>query len=465
VLEHKGSGFAQAIGNTSSALCFVGEALGKNEAYMGTPFVGDAGVYLNRAFRRLGLVREQQRIGNVISCRPPNDWLVNSPWESMSIAHCFAHRRQLDGHKVYVTLGVTATRVILKELLNIDYSGKMDHWHGYVLGNEEQGYVVPTYHPAYLLRGNQNLFGTVLHDITRAMEVASYGYQEDQIQTIEDPSPAAFADYIQHVPDDPNSWMAVDLETVKKQHSDEDELLPSETDSPIRISFSFHPDQGVSVPWEPRYYPMIREALSMGCAKLFHNERYDVPILNYELFPIRGTILDSMWAWHFLQSDVPKSLGFVAPFYSKLPPWKHLSHDRPAYYSAMDSIQTMRIMLGIAKHLKEADQWEAYLRYSVLMDSQVLHPMERVGIGMSREKLKTLEANIDGQVKEIFKDLSVMYPKELIPHDGGWKRQPKETSPYFKDAFKVIVKEEVLVCTDCGEYDVGPKHKCKKEAS
>ena len=465
VLEHKGSGFARAVGPTSSALCFVGEALGHNEARMGTPFVGDAGVYLNRAFRRLGLDRESQRIGNVVSCQPPKDWLVNAPWETMAIAHCFAHRKKLAGHKVYVTLGVTATRVMLKELLGIDYAGKMNDWHGYVLGDEHRGFIVPTYHPAYLLRGNQNLFGTFLHDIKRAMEVGGYGYIPDVVDTIEDPSPAHFAHYVNQIPDDPDSWLAVDIETEKKQGVEEDELLPGGTDTPIRISYSFNPDQGVSIPWEPRYFPMIKEAHSRQCVKLFHNERYDMPIITREGFKPAGRILDSMWAWHFLQSAVPKGLGFVSPFYSKLPPWKHLSHARPAYYSAMDSIQCLRIMIGIAAHLQQSGQWESYLRYSPLLDEQVLHPMEEMGVLMSRKGLQYLEQHIEKEIAGITTTLGEMYPKELIPHDGGWKRQPKESSPYFADAFKVVVKEDVLVCTDCGEYDVGPKHKCQKEAS
>lgn len=463
-LYEKGSGFAQAVGNRASALCFVGEALGQTEARMGTPFVGDAGVYLNRAFRRLGIERPDVRIGNVVNCRPPYDQLINRSWTDPAIAQCFAHRRHLAGHRVYVTLGVTATRVMLRELLGIEYAGTIDNWHGYVLG-DERGYIVPTYHPAYLLRGNQNLFGTVLHDITRAMEVASFGYQEDQISTIEDPSPSTFAYYVNAIPDDPASWVAVDLETLTKQGADEDDLLPGIHDNPIRISFSFNPDQGVSVPWEPRYFPMIREALSRRCTKIFHNERYDYPILMAEGFEVAGPILDSMWAWHFLQSDVPKKLGFVAPFYSKLPPWKHLSKDRPAYYSAMDPIQSLRIMLKIAEQLQKDGQWEAFLKYSVSMDWTVLHPMEETGVLLDERKLRALERSIEAKQKGIAKELTGMFPKHLIPHEGGWKRQPKPDSPYFKDAYLAKVKEEVLVCTDCGVYDVGPKHKCKEEAS
>lgn len=464
VLEHKGSGFAHPVGPTNSLLCFVGEALGATEARKSEPFVGDAGVYLNRAFRRLGLEREDVRIGNVVSCQPPNDWLVGAPWEQTATAHCYAHRRRLlsNPHKVFVTLGVTATRVVLKELLNIDYAGKLDHWHGYVLGDEERGYVVPTYHPAFLLRGNQKLFGTFLFDLTRAMETASFGYKDDPVSTLWDPQPAEFAHFTTAIPND--CWLAVDIETVHSD-ADEDERQPFGTQVPIRISFSFNPDQGVSIPWEPRYHPMIRSALASPCTKIFHNERFDVPILQAQGMEIKGAILDSMWLWHFLQSDTPKSLGFVAPFYSRLPPWKHLSNELPAHYSAMDALQTYRIMVGIAKDLQKSGQWEHALKYSSKIDMEVLHPMTEIGIQMSRSMLKTLDSHMEGELLRVNQQLTAMYPEEIRPLGGGWKRQPKKDSPFYHGAFKKTVKEEVLVCTDCGEEDVGPKHKCKKEQS
>lgn len=469
-LYERGSGFAPAVGSRSSALCFVGEALGRTEAARSEPFVGEAGVYLNRAFRRLGLPREQQRIGNVIQCQPPNDWLRGASWEQAAIAHCNVHRvQQISGHKVYVTLGVTATETMLRELLGITYSGKLENWHGYVLGDEQRGFVIPTFHPAFLLRGNQNLFGTVLFDITRAMEVGSYGYQQDTVSTIEDPNPTVFADYVRQIPDDPGSWLAVDIETPGKIGANEDDLVASAIglalSKIIRIAFAFHPDQGCSVPCEPRYYPMIREALAKQCAKIFHNERYDAPILESENFPISGVILDSMWAWHMLQSDVKKGLGFIAPFYSKLPPWKHLSSDRPAYYNCMDVIQDLRIMLAIARDLQKENRWETFLRYSVQMDRDVLHPMEGVGIHMDKERLRSLEKDIETSMRQIIEELGAIYPDEIKPREGRWKKKPLKDSPYHEIAYPLLVDEEVIVCTECKAVDVGPKHKCKKEGS
>lgn len=465
-LHHRGSGWAPAVGSTDSLLCFVGEALGWTEAQRGEPFVGDAGVYLNRGFMRLGITRENVRIGNVVNCQPPGDWLVNAPWEDAAIAQCYAHRRQQIYHKrykVYVTLGVTATRTVLRERLGIEYRGKLEDWHGYVLGDDASGYVVPTFHPAFLLRGQQKHFGSFLFDVSRAQETAHSGYHHDKVQCVEDPSPALFAQFVQSIPDDPDYWMACDIETPTKG-TDEGDLAPGFSTSRItRISFATSPDQGWSIPFEPRYYDLVRAALQKRCAKIFHNHGYDVPILEANGFPCAGVILDSMWAWHMLQSDTKKGLGFVAPFYSNLPPWKHMNDTNPAYYSAMDSIQCLRIMLGVKKHLVRYGQWESYMTYATKVDSFALQPMTKVGVGMSREGLRTLEKSITERLQALKAEMTSMFPPHLIPPDGGWKRQPPKSSPFYHAAYLTKVDQKVLCCEDCGEEDVTPKHKCKEE--
>jgi uracil-DNA glycosylase family 4 len=114
--------------------------------------------------------REQITVGNVVSCRPPDNRLFNTSWEHSAIAHCRVHREKLyqPEYTTYLTLGVTATRVVLKELIGIDYSGKLENWHGYVISKDGHNppYVIPTFHPSYLLQGQARLTGVFLRDIS-----------------------------------------------------------------------------------------------------------------------------------------------------------------------------------------------------------------------------------------------------------------------------------------------------------
>ncbi len=453
-LEKTGRGFVPSIGPAGALIALVGEAPGMTEASRSEPFVGAAGVYLNRALAMLGANRADYRIGNCCHCQPPKDWLVGAPYEMDAINHCQTNRF-LNIHayepKVYVTMGVVATRTILKEVLKQDYLGKIEHWQGYVLGDGP--YVVPTFHPAHLLRGKQSLLGTFCFAHKRAMEVASFGFTRDQVSVVVDPEPDWFAAWASNL--SPEAWLAVDIETPIKGEDEDDIEEPVGTIT--RINFSFHPDQGITVPWDPRYFPTIRALLSSPAVKVFWNERFDIPILKRNGFSISGLIMDGMWAWHLLQSAVPKGLGFVAPYYSNLPPWKHMSGDNPGYYAGMDALQTLRCMFGISKDLHKSGQWETFLRHIVKFDASVLHPMEEVGIKLAPLELEALHENLSKQTTDLLTKIRACVPQNQLPLAGGWK-----TSNANSDSFPVTVRKVVPCCTDCGEVDVTMKHKCRK---
>lgn len=411
------------------------------------------------------MTREQVRVGNVISCRPPGNELVGTRWEHGAIAHCKVHRAKLDGAKVYVTLGVTATRTMLKEQIGVDYGGKLENWRGYintldVLDPSHAPYIVPTYHPSHLIQGQQKLTGVFLHDIRRAMEVASFGFTRKPVSLVCDPPPEWFANWVTEIPDD--CWMAVDIETSMKIGMGEDDLQVPMGEI-TRVNFSVHPDEGLTVPWDGRYLASIQQALSSPCSKVFWNENFDVPILRDRAkMEVRGQILDGMWAWHILQSDIPKGLGFVAPFYSDLPPWKHMNDSNPALYGAMDGVQQLRLMFGIARDLQKSGQWETYLTNVVKLDALVLHPAEKVGILLDSDGLVAFQSRLKQHASRVFDQIQAAIPEEVKPlvPKGGWKRQPKGYPPEL--VIEREVEVETLVCTDCGMERVQASHRCSE---
>jgi uracil-DNA glycosylase family 4 len=432
------------------------------------PFVGAAGRKLNACISRLGMDRDQVRVANVISCRPPNNELVGCSYEHGAIAHCRVHRdKWINAPKVFVTLGVTATRTMLKELLDIDYGGKLENWRGYINTHpyaediEPYPMVVPTYHPSHLIQGQQRLTGVMLHDIRRAMEVASFGFTRQPVSLVCDPPPEWFKVWVNAIPDD--CWLAVDIETSMKMGTGEDDL-----EVPVgeitRINFSCHPDEGITVPWDGRYLASIQQALSSPCSKVFWNENYDVPILRERAkMEVSGQILDGMWAWHMLQSDLPKGLGFVAPFYSDLPPWKHMSGSSPALYGAMDGVQQLRLMFGIAKDLKKSGQWEAFLTNVVKLDRLVLHPSEKVGVLLDSNRMIEFQARLKQHEARVFDKIQLLLPDEVKPlvPKAGWKKPPKGYAP------ELVVTREIEVdsflCDTCGEEGVQSDHTCGPE--
>ena len=133
------------VGNPRADVMFIGEGPGFHEDRQGEPFVGAAGQLLNRMLAEIELRREDVYIANVIKCRPPGnrDPLPDeveacTPWLMEQVA--------LIQPAIVVTLGNFATRFVLNKPTSISrVRGQRFPWHGRT--------VIPTYHPAAILRG------------------------------------------------------------------------------------------------------------------------------------------------------------------------------------------------------------------------------------------------------------------------------------------------------------------------
>lgn len=135
-------------GSPLARLVFVGEGPGEQEDLQGRPFVGPAGQLLDRMIAALGLSREEVYICNVVKCRPPQ----NRDPEPDEIATCSPFlRRQLDLLKpqVVVALGKFASQTLLHSEAPI--SRLRGHFHPF-RGETWEAKLMPTFHPAYLLR-------------------------------------------------------------------------------------------------------------------------------------------------------------------------------------------------------------------------------------------------------------------------------------------------------------------------
>lgn len=132
------------VGPEPAALMFVGEAPGADEDRLGDPFVGKAGELLDKMIEAMGWSRGDVYIANVLKCRPPN----NRNPEPDEVAAC---RPFLDAQiqavrpRIMVTLGRPAANVVLGKDAPISSLRGRFHEHRGVK-------VMPTFHPAYLLR-------------------------------------------------------------------------------------------------------------------------------------------------------------------------------------------------------------------------------------------------------------------------------------------------------------------------
>lgn len=133
-----------ARGRADAELMFIGEGPGADEDREGIPFVGRAGTLLDELIAALGLERDEVYITNIVKSRPPK----NRDPRADEIEACWPYLEEqihLVEPRILVTLGKPASNTLLGRNSNMgDLRGR---WFSY-----EGIPVLPTYHPAYLLR-------------------------------------------------------------------------------------------------------------------------------------------------------------------------------------------------------------------------------------------------------------------------------------------------------------------------
>jgi uracil-DNA glycosylase len=131
-------------GNREARLMFVGEAPGADEDAQGRPFVGRAGQLLNKIIEAIGMKREDVFIGNVNRCRPANNRTPTTA--EAAVCKPFLLREiAIVRPDVIVVLGNTAMKNLLDTKEGITkVRGQFQDYKGIK--------VMPTFHPAYLLR-------------------------------------------------------------------------------------------------------------------------------------------------------------------------------------------------------------------------------------------------------------------------------------------------------------------------
>jgi uracil-DNA glycosylase family 4 len=153
-------------GSPDAELLFVGEAPGADEDAQGRPFVGRAGQLLTKIIDAMGLKREDVYICNILKCRPPEN--RNPLPEEIAACEPFLIRQiEAIRPRVICALGSFAAHTLLKSEAPISVlRGRFHSYQGIPL--------MPTYHPAYLLR-NPGAKKQVWEDVQTIMKALREG--------------------------------------------------------------------------------------------------------------------------------------------------------------------------------------------------------------------------------------------------------------------------------------------------
>ncbi len=135
-------------GNNQSKIMIIGEGPGQKEDEIGKPFVGDAGMLLNKMLSAINIHREKIYITNVVNYRPPKNRKPESA-EIIRYANFLRKHISIIDPKILILMGSTAMESLFGS--NIKISKERGVWKNIIINNKTYLCMI-TFHPAYLLR-------------------------------------------------------------------------------------------------------------------------------------------------------------------------------------------------------------------------------------------------------------------------------------------------------------------------
>lgn len=478
-LETIGIGFSHPEGICSNGVLIVGEALGVSEAIDGLPFRprGAAGMVLERALRQCGYTREQFGVWNTIACQPgTGNELVGAPYELEAARHCRVHFKKVLRKfqpKVILALGNTPLRSLT------EYAGKkqtMDWIQGFILECKEFGLpIIPSYHPAFIARGNYQMFPVLCGAIKKSVITARNGVPVQPLNYKVNAGEYELRGLIQLCEKEPDALLCPDFET----EGDKDAILDLLTDGEdtedgttgkkkkekkqtktetrqliTQINLAVEPTNSMAFLCTSTTMPLIKRLLEMDNPKVNHNIfGFDYPVALYNNIKINGWIDDTMLMFHHLYPDLPgknaskgenkpdgsyANLQFCASVYGFPFPWKHLNESDQGFYGCADCHSVLKLYWGLRDDMERMGIYNGYIEmicdiWPALFDAQ------QRGIPVNREKLQAFRLMMQSKAKEVNTTVQVYIPDELRGTEPkfGFVRTPKETEGLVQREYAV----------------------------
>ena len=135
-------------GSSKSPIMIVGEGPGQKEDEIGKPFVGDAGMLLNKMLKAINIDRKNIYITNVVNYRPPNN-RKPEPAEITRYSNFLREHISIIDPKILILMGSTAMESLFGSKIKI--SKERGIWKEVIINNKTYLTMI-TFHPAYLLR-------------------------------------------------------------------------------------------------------------------------------------------------------------------------------------------------------------------------------------------------------------------------------------------------------------------------
>ena len=356
-------------------LAIVAEAPGHNEVVEGVPLVGASGYLLRRNLKRLKVDEATVFKTNAVLCRPPEK-MSGADWKQALVCCRPRLERELSatGNAQILAIGGKALATLT------DNPDKIQLWRGAPLKGRapfESRTILPTIHPAFILRGHDEFDPVFRIDLQRALypDMCAWTWPETHIEAgpgMEDALRAILAS---------QQPTGIDVETAG---------IDPLTSGLLCIGLATK-DVAISVPWPPQNVQIEQLTLQIlqdaQIPKVFHNAQYDLLTLRAQNIDVCGVISDTLLMHAVVANQLPHNLGFVASNEFPGPRWKSEFRDEDAeatksgvdfgrrdplelrLYNAKDAYMTALLYYALRKRVEKTYRgWSIYTQQHLLGD-------------------------------------------------------------------------------------------------
>lgn len=416
------------VGDNTSPIMFVGEALGINETVEKIPFVGSAGRMLTQAIEAAGYERSDVYLDNAIKCKPPEN-RKPTPTEIKACRYYLEKEIKRIKPKVICVLGATPLMSVLKMTGITKVRGRV------LECKEFNCEVFATLHPAFILR-NIDMKNIFFKDIEEALNLAFGKTNKKEKQ----PKKYYIIKDIQK------------LEVLKNKLLNSEIIsLDSETtginwldDNILCVSCSWKEHTGALIPlykkdivpfWNTKDFKIVKkilkEILESPVKKIFQNGKFDYKFFVKLGFDIQKMLksfyFDTLLAHHLIDETTDHDLGFLAWKYTEDGGYDDLldqhktevikrldiTKDELNYgmlddnmlwtYGCYDADVTLQCYNKLIKELEEQDLLELF--HTIVMPlNRVLTVMEMNGIKIDKTYLESAIKEFTIRREKIYKD-------------------------------------------------------------
>ena len=406
-------------GTLDAQVVIVGESPGQTEFERGFPFCGASGELLNLYISRFfpSLYEEHSKAGSsdeFYELRHKHFYITNACLCELKTPdknyapHCKKRLlRELERlrPKIIIALGALALKFLLDE-------EHITSFRGFVIPTPV-GLVLPTYHPAYVLRvpEQEEVF---VRDLAKAYRVLCGRYQEDPLDVIVLDSPVAVEWFIEKVRSlGSKDLLAFDLETTGFDFM---------SDSVLCASFSFDGKVGYVLPASyPRFADVLRAILETPVRKTGANLKFDLKFLRKLGVGFKNYYFDVTIAQHTINENFPLDLTSLTSLYTNLPKYdwdllkvkkgkkirsySEIPSEVLYKYAGGDAVAAYKITQALEFEILRDEGWKRVFWEVQLPTAKALAEVEYYGISVDRQKVTQFSKRLQEEIAQIEEEL------------------------------------------------------------